>query len=349
MILPALGLALLLALAPVGVDAGAGHYLPHTDDGFVYTETVVVNNGVGNYTGYTEESFINGTVDVTKVPGNGTDNATYSNEDHYENNQGVSYTFLANGAFTFSANTYRYVFGTDNQTGYNGSQVWFYMNNSLAAHSTFYLLGTQMTVESTNQSFPLSTSPTGYVATIFAQGSGSFQRNDDYGVFTADYTWQSYFDVGTGYVVAYVYTEQDHDGAGDGFTWTDTLTITAATYSLTSASAPPAAPGPGFWSPATEAAVALLALLVVVVVVAILVRSRRRSRLPRHSATGAVQFTPAPPPPGMAPPPIQLTPGGQPAVQQIVMKETVKVNCRYCGALIDTTDAACPNCGAPRT
>jgi hypothetical protein len=355
MILAAVACALLLSLAPVGLAVPGAHYLPHKGDQFAYTETIVVNNGVGNYTGYTEETYINGSVSLAAVPGNGTDTANYSNTDHFTDNSGTSYTYLSRGNFTFSSTTYRYVRGTDNQTGYNGSQVWFYMNNTLTDGATFYLLGTQMTVDSTNQSYPLATSPTGYVATIFAQGSGSYLRNDVYGRFTADFTWQSYFDPATGYIVGYLYTEQDRDGSGDGFTYTDLLFLTSSTYPLTPASPPPAAPAPSFWTPTVEAVVAVVVLLVVVIVVALLLRSRRRPSLPRHSTQGAVNFvppsgiSPGALAPGGVPPPIRLTPGGQPAVQQIVIKETVKVNCRYCGALIDTTDAICPNCGAPRT
>ncbi len=55
-----------------------------------------------------------------------------------------------------------------------------------------------------------------------------------------------------------------------------------------------------------------------------------------------------PPPPGPPPENIDLTPK-QPPVQQIVIKEVVKVKCRYCGALIDSTAETCPICGAPRT
>jgi len=84
------------------------------------------------------------------------------------------------------------------------------------------------------------------------------------------------------------------------------------------------------------------------VIIALLVaRSRRRHPLPQHSGTGQVAYTP--PPMGPPPPGIHLTPSGQPAVQQIVIKETVKVNCRYCGNLIDSTAEKCPFCGAART
>jgi hypothetical protein len=106
-------------------------------------------------------------------------------------------------------------------------------------------------------------------------------------------------------------------------------------------------------SPATEAWLlyAVLAIVVVVLVVVIAIAAARRSRrgppLPRHSAGGVPRY--AAPPMGPAPPPISLAPGDQPRIQQIVVKEVVKVNCRYCGSLIDSTAEKCPFCGATRT
>ena len=89
----------------------------------------------------------------------------------------------------------------------------------------------------------------------------------------------------------------------------------------------------------------LVILLIVIVLIVVVARSSSHRRLPTHSLTGAVQYAPPP----MAAPPISLTPGDQPRIQQIVMRDTVKVNCRFCGALIDSTAQRCPNCGAPRT
>jgi hypothetical protein len=89
-------------------------------------------------------------------------------------------------------------------------------------------------------------------------------------------------------------------------------------------------------------------VLVILIVVAVLYAVTKSSRktLPRHSYQQPYQQ----PPPSQGPPPenIDLTPK-QPGVQQIVIKEVVKVKCRYCGALIDSTAQTCPFCGAPRT
>lgn len=350
MISRALPLAALLAVALLLVPASArpaplAPYVPRTGDEFVYYETIYLNAGTGNYTGYTESSYLNGSVGVTLARTNGTESATYGWVDNWSNNQGASQQYAMSGNFTFNASAYEYRNGTDDQVGYTVPiYLWFLMDNALGNGASFYLLNTQMHVVSTDQSYPSPLSPTGYARTIYATGAGSYERNDVYGIFNATYSYASYFDPGTGYVVGYEYVEHDSDGAGDGFTWTDSLAITSATYSLAPAAAPASTPASP-WTPALEVGIALLVLVVVIVLVVLLLRSRRRSTLPRHSSGGAVGFAPV----GGRPPPISLTPAGQPAVQQIVMKETVKVNCRYCGALIDTTVANCPNCGAPRT
>jgi hypothetical protein len=344
-----LGLVFLACLLFVPTAAGVGgHYIPKAGDGFHYYETVVLNNGQGNYTGYTENTYVNGSIGVTGVLANGTESATYQNSNYWMDNQGDQQSWDSSGSFTFSAVTLLYVNGTDNQTGYTKPYVWFYMNNSLGTGQSFYLLNTQFTVVSTNYAYDL-VGP-GYVATIYAQGTGSYQRNDDYGVFTATYTWQAYFDPSTGYMVGYVYTEHDSDGAGDGFTWTDTLYVTSTTYALTSTSAPSSSTASTVSPWATLLVVVVIVAVVILLVVWLAVRSRNRpKRLPQHAAPGNIGYG-APPPPPFTPmgsaPPINLTPSGQP-VPQVVLRETVKVQCRYCGNLIDVTDKVCPNCGAP--
>jgi hypothetical protein len=337
---------LALSMAPA-----SGHYLPQPKDHFAYFQTITLTNGQGNYTGYTENTYINGSVTVNSVLPNGTDSSSYQNTAHWLNNQGQSATSTSQGVFTFSPVTDYYVNGTDNETGYtNPLSVWFYINDStLPTSATFYLLNTPFKVLSTNTSFPDSLSPTGYVRTIYAQGTGSYQRDDSYGKFTASYTWDSYFDPSTGFIVGYVNTEQDSDAAGDGFTITDTLSVTATSYALTPAVAPPStSSGSDTWE---IAALVVFLLVVLVVVVLVVVYTRRRSSLARHSVRGNIAYDPARAPPSVGPPPPSLNFGSvpQPSVQQVIIKETVKVPCQYCGTLIDSTAKACPNCGAPRT
>jgi len=338
----------LLLLAALSVGGASAHYSPAAGNQFSYNEAVALVGGTGNYSGYTESTAINGSLHVTAVLPNGTESASYYNANSYENNQGGQQSWTSSGRFTFSANTFLYVQGTDNQTGYVNPYVWFFMSDDLPAGTSFYMLNTGMTVVTTSFNFDLGTSAGSYVKAIFAEGNGSYQRNDAYGVFSATYNWKAYFDPSTGYILGYVYTEQDSDGVGDGFSITDSLSVTATSYALTPGSS--SSTSSGTVSTTSDLWPILIVLVVVVVIIVIVVvavsRSRRRHPLPKHSATGRMTFAP---PPGPPPPGIQLTPSGQPAVQQSIIKETVKVNCRYCGGLIDTTAEKCPFCGAART
>jgi hypothetical protein len=339
-------LAVLLAPAAAGAGAG-GHYVPRAGDTFAYQDTITVNNGVGNYSGYTDQGNYVGSIDMTAVAPDGSVNATYASSGNYSNNQGVAYPWSEQGSFSFSSSTFLYVRGTDNQTGYTNPLVWFYMNASLGRGASFTLLNSPMSVVSTDAAFATSASSTGWAATLFAEGNGSYQRDDGYGQFLASYNWKAYFDPSTGYVVGYVYSETDSDGAaGDGFTYTDSLTDTHTSFPLTAVQAPPSAassPAPFPWA---EVIAGLVVLIVIVLLIALLL-SRRHSRghrLVQHPTSqapgGAPPFTPAP---------IHLAPGEQPMVQQVVVRETVKVPCQFCGTLIDSTATVCPQCGAPRT
>ena len=354
MILPKLAVVALALLAVVpAAHPAATHYLPQADDSFSYGETILINDGTGNYSGYLEHDWINGTETVADAYANGTVLMHYSYAGHWADNQGDSGSIASPShiGYTFSDRSYAYTNGTDNETGYSSPTVWFYIDNALAVDGTFNLLNTPFTVSSTDTAFATPLTSTGYAATIAGAGTGSFDRDDAYGIFSAAYTWHAYFDPTTGYLVGYSYVETDSDGAGDGFTWTDTVAVTHTSYALTPAPAPSSSPAstPDSWLVAVVVIVVVLLIVGIVIALALRGRSRRGPALPRHSTGGAVNYAPGPFAGGPAPPPVSLTPSGQPVVQQIVMRETVKVNCRYCGTLIDSTATACPNCGAPRT
>jgi hypothetical protein len=316
-----------LLLSPAASIASA-HYTPAPHDGFSYDETVSVGNGVGNYAGYTESTVINGSVEVTSVLANGSDQSLYYNDDHYQNSSGAQYSWSSSGSFAFSPTTFLYVDGTDNQTGYTNPSVWFFIDSTVSAGSSVTLLDSVFQVVSTSANYNLDTAAGGTVRTIFLEGNGSYERNDAYGTFSAVYNWKAYFDPGTGFIIAYVYTETDSDPSGDGFTYTDVLAVSHTSYALTPGSGGSSSSGSSSNSSSVDWTLVVVGLVIavvviVLVVVLVLVLSRRRRSLPRHSASGQVRY--APPPTGPAPPPINLTPGGQPAVQQIVIKETVKV------------------------
>jgi hypothetical protein len=329
-------LSIFIAASPV---FAAATYVPHHGDYFNYHEIESLGSGTGSYSGYTEQTVVDGKETIDSVDASGVVSATYSYSYTFSNSSGSTETGSQSGSYTFSSTDYYYINGTDDQTGYVNPTVWFLMDNSIPKGGTFTILNTQMTVESTGYSYNLP-SQNRNVNAIFAQGTSSYERNDNYGQFTAAYTWKTYFDPNTGYIIGYEYVEHDTDPSGDGFTWTDNLYVTSTSYSLTAA----AAGGNSGYTLNIDLIAAIVLVIIVIVIIIIALSRRNRRSLPKHS-TQQEYFPPSSPPPA---PQIDLTPKQSP-VQQIVIKEVVKVKCRYCGALIDSTATTCPVCGAPRT
>ena len=325
-------------------------YVPHVGDHFGYYEVISLGAGTGDYAGYSEQTIVNGIETINGANPDGTASASFSYSWTFSNNSGTTDTGDSAGNFTFSPVTFLYVNGTDDQTGYVNPTVWFVMDNYIPVGGTFSLLNTQMTVISKDYSYYLPSQGRN-VNVIFAQGNSGYERNDVYGQFSATYSWKVYFDPSTGYIAGYYYEEHDTNPSGTGFTYTENLYVTSTSYQLTAAPAtnPPvetltpvvSVPTGGSSTIIYLTGLALL-LIFIIIVVLVYALSRRGRRLPQHPYQGQA------PPPSPPPENIDLTPK-QPQVQQIVIKEVVKVKCRYCGALIDSTVQTCPICGAPRT
>lgn len=343
---PPMFLALLLLVSLAAAVHPAAAYSPKQGDGFSYSESIKVSNGEGSYTGYTDQTTVTGTEQVVSAGGSSV-LSHYSYNYYFSNNQGNTTSSSKSGGFTWSDSSYTYVNGTDNQVGYSQPiYVWFAMNPSTPQGGTFYALNTQLDVISKNYTFPLQANGTRYVRTIETEGTGQYQRNDDYGLFAAKYTWYAYFDPTTGFVVGYNYTEADtgtYQGQPGSFDYTDTLSVTSTSYPLTAAPAPPV-PSSNLLAQYLPVIIALVTALLLVVLLAVVLRRRRRQKpLPAHS--------PPPTPPSVPPPPAswesKVDLGSKPA-EQVVIREVAKTNCRFCGTLIPTTVDHCPYCGAPR-
>jgi hypothetical protein len=335
-------LSLCMSLWPAHAVPG---YAPHQGDYFNYYDVINLNNGTGAYYGYSEHETVNGIERMNHVYANSTVASNYTYTWNWSNSSGSVQSGTTKGNFTWSWNSFQYVKGNDSQTGYvKPLYVWFYMDNTTQTGATFHFLNTPMNVTSTGYSYFLA-SQNEYVKAIAGQGNGGFYRNDVYGQYSAHYAYTTYYDPLTGYVIGYEYIEQDtgsYRGQPATFTWADALYVTATSYPLTAVAAPPSNSG----SILVYILVGLLVLIAIIIIIAIIAIavSRRRRRLPKHlSFQQAPQQYPQQPPPQ-----INLTPK-EPPVQQIVVKEIVKVKCKYCGALIDATVQACPFCGAPRT
>jgi len=332
--------AFLLCLALFPVRAFAA-FVPNQGDYFSYYEVIDVKDGTGDYAGYTEHIVTTGTENVEGVAADGVVSAHFSYSWDFSSNDGTTDSGDSSGGFTFSSSTFRYINGTDDQIGYVNPTVWFCMDSSIPEGGSFYLLDTLMTVESIEYSYYLP-SEDRYVYAIFAQGDASYQRDDEYGKFTATYTWKAYFDPNSGYIIGYDYTEHDTNPSGTGFTYAEKLYITSASYQLNTA--PPTNP---FGITDLVMYVIPIAVILFGVILVIYAVSRSKRRLPRHPSQRPIYTPPSDQPPPPTKSDIDLTPEQAP-VQQIVIKEIVKVNCKYCGALIDSRVETCPLCGAPR-
>ena len=322
-------------------------------DYFNYSETTTVNNGQGSYTGYTDQTQITGMDQVTSI--DGSDISSYYRITYqFSNNQGSSTATTSTGHYTWSSSSFTYLNGTDNQVGYSKpTYVWFAINPSLSVGSSFYSLNTQFTVLSKNYSLQLPTEGNTYVQTIQGKGIGEYQRNDEYGIFNASYTWYEYFDPSTGYIVGYNYLEQDtgeYQGQTGSFTYADNLYVTSTSYTLAQA-APPASVNSNTTFITTDMSADLaefapyvgIAVLFIIILV-VYAATRRRGKeggLPKHSP-----YTP-PPAPSSQPWNSGIDLGSKPT-EQVVIRDVVKVNCKFCGVLIPSTDETCPYCGGPR-
>jgi hypothetical protein len=301
-------IALLLSFALLTTASAA--YTPHLGDHFSFYEVENLRNGTGNYSGYTEQTIVNGTEIITGVSGSIV-STNYSLLWTWSNNTGGTNSGSVSGSFTFSSITFLYINGTDDQTGYVNPHVWFCLNNSILNGGSFYLLNTEMTVMSKDYSYFLP-SENKNVETIFTQGSSSYQRDDVYGQFNATYTWNTYFDPSSGYIVGYNYIEQDTNASGNGFTFTDNLYINSASYSLTAVpSVAPVASNIGLY---------VLLILIIVIIAVIVIVARRRKRPTQQQTI----------PPSEAPPkgPASKCPycGGP-----IYFGDKDITNCEYCG------------------
>ena len=337
----------MIALAVAAIANSVYAYAPQSGDFFNYSETTTVNNGQNSYSGYTDQSQTTGMERMTGISGSNV-SATYSYSWQYSNNQGFSNSSSSSGSYTWSSSSFTYTKGTDHQVGYtNPIYVWFAMNPSLPTGGTFYALNTQFTVLSKNYSLQLPTEGNKYVQSIQAKGTGQYQRNDAYGLFTASYTWYEYFDPSTGYIIGYNYVEQDngsYQGQAGSFTYTDNLYVTSTSYTLAPANPPPVNPLDTLLALAPYLILAGVAVVFVLGIAVYATRRRRRmDSIPEHPPSPAT-LQGAPP---ATPFESRIDLGSKPP-PQVVIRDVAKVNCKYCGTLIPTTADTCPYCGGPR-
>ncbi len=317
---------------------------------FQYRELIAIYDGKGNYSGYSCNIWINGTESVTGFSSNSSVDMHYNYSCAIISTSGdYNNPYMGSGTFNFSSVSCNYINGTDNETGYNHSHVWFYVHPSLEKGNETSLLGTPMTVVSNSYNYKPGGSKN-TINTIYLSGNGTCVRDDSFGHFNADYTWKGYFDHSAGFIAAYIYTQVDSNSNGDGFSCTNSLYVSHSTYGVNISEVAPVShvttTSPSF--PYTDLFVIIAFIFVLLIIVAVVASRGKRNKLKQHSSyspgvnmkhehsDNEHEIKPEPDP-------------EQKVTEQVVIKEIVKVKCQYCGALIDSTVEKCPFCGAPRT
>ena len=225
----ALSLAVVLVLL-TAAPAVAGP--PQSGDFFEFDQTTTVNNGNGAYYGYEETTQSHYRYAVTSVSG-GQAAVQATGSWRFSNNTGASSSGSDSYAPRFNLSTRVYQSGIDVHVADPATAtVWFWISLPVNPGQVIQVLDEDLTVRSLSATYWIGVVPH---SAILLEGKGAYTRNDVYGVYSATYTDQYYYDPNTGFVVAEKYTEQD-DGSYGGqpasFTNSTSLTITTSSYAV---------------------------------------------------------------------------------------------------------------------
>jgi L-amino acid N-acyltransferase YncA len=224
-------LAVILALVlPSILSAAAVARTPQTGDFFEYDYNTYVDQGADAYTGYTDSMHAHYRFSVQSVSGE-TVTMLGTGSWNYQDSNGL----VQNGSEThhpvFSLTTREYLSGIDvNLTG--TASVWFWIPTNVSVGQVVYVLDEPLTVTSMSATVWLGAVPH---STVLLEGSGTYTRDDVYGVYTADYHDQYYYDRDTGYIVSEQYTEQDvgtYQGMAASFRFRAETIVTASSYPI---------------------------------------------------------------------------------------------------------------------
>jgi ribosomal protein S18 acetylase RimI-like enzyme len=213
-------------LLPLGIGRAA---VPTSGTNFTFQDNYQITNGGGNYSGYSESQNAQYHYTVLSIVG---DNVTVNGSGSY---QWTNSTSSGSGnwaeTFAFSAVTRLYTSGFDVLGSYPNASVWFWIPTGLSEGQGVRILDTNFTVVSLASTVWLTYFPPVPRIGVELMASGSYTRDDVYGVYTATFTDRYWFDPTSGFVIGEYYTEQDN-GAGGSFDYDEQLFVTQASYPL---------------------------------------------------------------------------------------------------------------------
>lgn len=221
------GLVVALALGvPLFVSTSAVGLPPRTGDFFEYNYNTYVDQGTDYYFGYSDRMLSHARYSIQSIQGDlitvrGLGTWTFDGSD------GTHQSGVTDVTPVFSLATRQYLSGADVNTTIANATVWFWIAMPVSVGQTVPILDDVFTVVSTDATFWNGLTPH---RTIQLQASGSYNRNDAYGNFTAVYTDTYYFDPDAGFIVAEQYTERDSNFEAS-FRFRAEVSVTASSYS----------------------------------------------------------------------------------------------------------------------
>src|SRR3989442_1053295 len=221
------GLILIFALGtPLLLSFSAAGAAPRTADFFEYNYNTYVDQGTDYYFGYSDKMISHARYTVQSVSG---DLATVHGLGSwtFDGSDGTHQSGVTDVTPVFSVSTRRYVSGIDVNASANAT-VWFWVSMPLAQGQTLRILDDVFTVISTDATVWNGIIPH---RTVQLQASGTYTRDDAYGIFAATYTDRYYFDPDSGYVVAESYEERDTNPSAS-FRFRAEISLTASSYSV---------------------------------------------------------------------------------------------------------------------
>src|SRR2546425_370147 len=214
-----LGTPLLLSFIAAGAP-------PRTADFFEYNYNTYVDQGTDYYFGYSDKMISHARYTVQSVSG---DLATVRGLGSwtFDGSDGTHQSGVTDVTPVFSVSTRRYVSGIDVNASANAT-VWFWVSIPLAQGQTLRILDDVFTVISIDATVWNGIIPH---RTVQLQASGTYTRDDAYGIFAATYTDRYYFDPDSGYVVAESYEERDTNPSAS-FRFRAEISLMARSYSV---------------------------------------------------------------------------------------------------------------------
>ncbi len=220
----------MVLVSPMAFSMVAVAAVPQAGDSFEYDYSTSVSNGGGAYYGYSDSLTAHYRYSVQSVVGDtvvmlGTGSWNY----HDSNGLDQSGTDTYDPVFSIASR--QYISGIDvNLTG--PASVWFWIPTNVTVGQVVGVLDEQLTVTSLSATVWIGAFPH---SAVLLSGAGTYVRDDEYGVYTATFQDQYYFDRSSGYIVSEVYTEHDvgiWQGQAASFDYHAQSTVTASSYAI---------------------------------------------------------------------------------------------------------------------